>query len=501
MNSQADNKRTSLPKVHIAFGNGGVSTIADAWAGTFGSRGAPSERGLRSRRRAGPAHPAYLDLFVASPAADGTAREPPASRGLVALERLVNEAAAHCERLRQAARAASRQCHRARLAASVARRFLIRLLTWPVLQRLQKQAHRAELRRLDLHGELARCAVAVQVELDSATRAAFGDLGQVFAALAAGTVQDITASPAPARRHALAGRAGRAAPARLLERARAEPLVTEAAALRFASTRAGDLYLYPGFGLLHRRRHGLVCIDARELELAAGGPPEGGRGSTLVWHGPEGMTAAYLVDDAVAAQAFCAAFKAYRQKLEQLASRAGHARWPAAPESVADLMLPPITVVPPLPELRLRLFPAADLAVLAAAGLAVLLLVPSPSGSLALPAQAQGTVERLMARAAGLLAGTAEDRPEPTAIQVADLSGPPPRADVGAVPTPSVERGPALVRVSTANIRAEPRTSAAIVDRARRGESLIVLARRAGWVQVDAGGSLGWIDADLVTMD
>ncbi len=499
MSSQAGNKRTSLPKVRIAFGNGGVSTIADALAGTFGSRGAPSERGLRSRRRAGPAHPAYLDVLVASPAADGTAREPPASRGLAALERLVNGAAARRERLHQAVRAASRQCHRARLAASVARRLVIRLLTWPVLQRLQKQAQRAELRRLDLHGELARCAVAVQVELDSATRAAFGDLGQVFAALAAGTVQDITAAPAPTRRHALAGRIGRAAPARLLERAHAEPLVAEAAALRFASTRAGDLYLYPGFGLLHRRRHGFVCIDARELELTAGDPPEGGRGSTLVWHGPEGVTAAYLVDDAVAAQAFCAAFKAYRQTLEQLAARAGPARWPAAPASVADL-LPPITVVPSLAEQRLRLFPAADLAVLAAAGLAVLLLVSSPSGSLALPAQAQEAVERLMARAAGLWAG-AEDRPEPTAIQVADLSGPPPRADVGAVPAPSVERGPALVRVSTANIRAEPRTSAAIVGRARRGESLIVLARRAGWVQVDAGGSLGWIGADLVTMD
>jgi hypothetical protein len=166
--------------------------------------------------------------------------------------------------------------------------------------------------------------------------------------------------------------------------------------------------------------------------------------------------------------------------------------------------MPPITVVPLPAELRLRLFPAADLAVLAPVALAALLLMlpplGAPSGLLAFSAQAQLAVERLMAHAAGFLAG-AEDGMGQAAVQLADLPGSLPRAASTTVSAPSVEHGSALARVGTANIRAEPRTSAAIVGRVRRGESLIVLARGTDWVQVDAGGSIGWIHADLVEMD
>jgi hypothetical protein len=266
------------------------------------------------------------------------------------------------------------------------------------------------------------------------------------------------------------------------------------------TTPAGDLYLYPGFGLLHRRRGGFMPIDARALELTAG-PPADGRGGTLAWHGPAGMLAAYRIEDAAAAQAFCAAFATYRERLEQLASHAGPAPWPAG---AAGPGVPPITVVPPPAELRLRLFPAADLAVLAPAGLAVLLLtsppLEAPSGLPAFAGQAQLAFERLMAGAAGFLA-VAADGTGQEAVQAADPAGSLPGAASITASAPSVARSSALVRAGTANIRAEPKTSAAIVGRARRGESLLVLARGAGWVQVDAGGSTGWIHADLVEMD
>lgn len=85
-------------------------------------------------------------------------------------------------------------------------------------------------------------------------------------------------------------------------------------------------------------------------------------------------------------------------------------------------------------------------------------------------------------------------------------SAPPPAAPT-AVPVTKVEEEPPpapppeVVRVtgSTLNVRRDATTRAAVVTRVKRGERLVVLERKGGWVRVllPNGGS-GWVSARYV---
>jgi Bacterial SH3 domain len=81
-------------------------------------------------------------------------------------------------------------------------------------------------------------------------------------------------------------------------------------------------------------------------------------------------------------------------------------------------------------------------------------------------------------------------------------SAPPPPPPAAAPVTEAAPTVPApppeIVRVtgSRLNVRRDPATSAAVIARVKRGETLVVLGRDAGWVHVrlPAGGD-GWVSA------
>jgi hypothetical protein len=487
MSYQFGKDGTALPAVQVGFYDGGATATIGGLAGTIGSGSTTSVRGLLARLQPDASGPTYLDVaYDRAPASTTAAARRGA--GLVPLARVIDEALQHRRRLRRAVAAATRRRGRALLALRAASLFVVRLVTRPWLTLLQQQAHEAELQLHAAESELARCVVAVRAELEPAARAAFARLEAGFDRLAAGTVRCVPPTLAEGEPQRRGRRWAKLATARL-DRGPVEPVA--ATGLRLGDAGGRDLHLLPGLALLSRPDGGLAPLEPGALTVDVTAPPPGVDGALLVWRGPEGVVAAQLAHDTAAAQAFAAAYDAYRRELDRLAARdrAAVAAVPAPepPSEPAEAMRG-LSIVPPRTELRLPWYPLGDVAALAAVAVAAA-LVMNPS----LPA---GLLRADLPAAARLPTGQAEAAlPAVTADAATPAGAVPGPAAAPAMPTTAV------VRVDAANIRAEPRADAAVVGRARRGDSLAVLAQNDAWVQVGEGEPIGWIRADLIELD
>ncbi|MEK0082396.1 SH3 domain-containing protein [Benzoatithermus flavus] len=452
MSFQSGMGATSLPGVRVRFGEGGVSATVEGLAGAIGSGG--KKGGLRGWRRP-------------------DAEAPEASTGLVPLARMLDECLLRRKRLRQAMHAADQRRERAQLVLQAASLVVVRLLMWPALETLQQRVREAELQLHAARQELERCAVPVRIDLDPAARAAFARLGRSFDRLAEEAVDLVTTATGAS------GRQGKPASVRLERVGTGPVLVAGEQSLRLPASARGDgLHLLPGLALLERRDEAFVPLDPRELVLKVERLPHA---ALLRWSVPGSASGTFLAGDAAAALAFGDAYDAYRRELDRLAarSREAMAASAAAPEPAGDPTrpVPGIAVVPPQTEHRLLWFPLADLAALAAAGLTALLV--------ANPGLLRGAIPLEIVH---LLTG----RP-------GAADAPPPAASYPTLPAVSPTK--AIVRVDAANIRAKPKADAAVVGRARRGDSLAVLQRRDTWIQVGADEPLGWIREDLVELN
>jgi hypothetical protein len=385
----------------------------------------------------------------------GLSSEPAADTGLASLQRAIDDCLQHRRRLQQAVRAATARRRRAKLRLDAASIVVVRLLAWPLVRTLRTRVREADFPLHAALHALKRCAIPVTAELDAAATAAYDRLEASFDRVAEST-------------------AG-------LERAVPGPVVVGGRrSLRLASARQGEaLHLLPGLALLERRDGGFVPLDPLLVTLGLDRRADSLQSTSLAWLGP-GLSGALLAGDGSAAQALADDYDAYRRELNRLAMHHPEAV-PAAATAATAAPMQDLAMVPPEAEHRLPWFPVADLAALGAMVLAALVVASPGLFRETEPATALRT-----------LADSVEVAPA-----LPDATTP----AAAARHAPVALAGRAVIRVDAANIRAEPRPDAAVVGRARRGDSYEVLEQQDAWIQVGDGATLGWIREDLVELN
>lgn len=440
------------------------------------------------------------------------------SGGLAGLRTLILEA----ERLRgdldREATELGRRLTRASVLRAAFALFMLRLLTFRAVAALDRRLAKLDAALADVEARRAGCTVEVDVALDAAAQERFQALRRAFIALSrAGRIWDVTARQDVdrVRERTIADTALDRQPVSF-RLDRSPWLLTTGDALCLGNANGPDLYLYPGFVMLHGRGETLALLDLRTVSLDYAPsrfverdvPPGDARriGTTydkankdgspdrrfrdnrelpvmaygrVHVHSSSGLHEAYLISDQAAAERFVESYRAYRAELDRLGD-----------EQPAELAASPLAAKPE-PELvhkgdeprgGLRWFPWPDLAAVTILALIVVGLWAARTGAAgAMLAHASGTAQ---AWASVLhLGGQAE----------------PPAALVASEPAATRGSAPPATRISVAAaiapLRAVPDDMAAILGTVHSGEQLTVFARQGAWLQVGRSEPAGWLRA------
>lgn len=436
---------------------------------------------------------------------------------LLGLKQLLSDAARQRSELEHHFRAAMAVRERAWVALRRAEQFPLSLFSRRRLPDLRAAFLEAETEASDLIAAHAATQVGLDFALDQATANAFVGLEDAHAALVrCAAVWDITASIATDR---IAERtlASAAVTRKLVQLGRSHAAIVSSqwSALRFENANGEDIEILPGLCLLRQPAgNDYALIDLRQLRLEysaqnfleeealprdaqkAGttwkkvnrdGSPDRrfrnnfqipvARYGRLDFTTPNGVSEAYLVSDAAAAEAFAKAYHGLQEVLHAVPEDLGAV--PAAQPSVeaglahTPLRQPTLPQVPAAHEVTVGM----SLGLAACAALAWFTLqAPTPTqetlGSVAMatPAVMQEGVQA---------PHLAEENVGP--------AGPPPIA---------MER---VVTRQAANVRAEANGNAPVLRTAPTGTELQVFQRRGTWVQVGLDDPVGWIHGSLLT--
>jgi hypothetical protein len=454
-----------FPGVRLNFSRSGISTtIGIRGAGlTIGPRGTYANVGLpgtglsyrtrldspgAGRRPSLPAGPGWPDstpperrLPGDGPAPSNAAWGPEerigsapveflTSPGLEALRSLVHEVSNRRRDLEHEIAQRLAEISRLGLLESVCRWFLLRLLTFPLARSAERARIAAEAKHEELKEELAAARFELDFGLDDVVIREFGGLTRAFRLVErSAQIWDVTKRAAvvdKVRARTIASQSVNRESVHL-DIAQAPFVEGRWRALRFGNVNGEDLYLYPGFVMVHDRDGSFALIEIDQLDLESylvhfhedEGVPADARVVGHTWlnankdNTPDrrfrdnrqipvalygwiefktgGLHEAYLVSNAEAATEFATAFERYRQVLATFAARGGivagdESAPTAGPESAAgeDVELPqlPGAVRASAPR-RLGLgFPVIDLAVAAFLAWVAMGGLPRDAGSL-----------------------------------------------------------------------------------------------------------------------
>lgn len=548
-----------FPGVRLNFSRSGISTtIGVRGAGvTIGPRGTYANVGLPGtgfsyraridrpvgRRRPSRAADPFVPGWIESPGTDQRSpRDAPprsdapwlgpyerigsasveylTSPGLQALRDLVNEVAGRRRDLERETAQLRTEIRWLRQLEGLCRWLLLRLLAFPLARSAERKRIAAEAARAEVEELLEVTRFELDFAIDDVVVREFGGLERAYHRVQrSAQIWDVTGRAAIedwVRARTIARHSIEREPVGL-ELAQAPFVHSRWQALRFGNVNGEDLYLYPGFVMVHSPDGNFALVEIGQLDLESylvrfsedEYVPADARVVGHTWlkankdNTPDrrfrdnrqipvalygwlefrsaGLREAYMVSNADAATEFAAAFERYSRVLAAFAARGG---------IVADdgniSLTEPASVVsedaeePDLPggasvatPRRFGLgFPVTDLAALALMAWVWIAGLPLDAAWLSRPAAVVAPSEPVERAPAKVQPIEAKERP-------------------------AVSESEIRVTANLVNLRAGPGTAHAVVGQIKRGDVLQLLERRNEWLHVRLGDLDAWMHAKL----
>jgi hypothetical protein len=396
---------------------------------------------------------------------------------------------------------------------------VLRLLAFPLARAAERKRIAAEAERAELENLLAITGFELDFAIDDVVIREFGGLERAYQRVRrSARIWDVTGR-ADIRDWVRARTIARQSVEREpvgLDLAQAPFVASRWQALRFGNVNGEDLYLYPGFVMVHNPAGDFALIEIDQLELESylvrfnedEQVPADARVIGHTWlkankdNTPDrrfsdnrqipvalygwlefksgGLREAYMVSNADAATEFATAFGRYRRVLAAFAASGGtvaddvNEPLTAPPSSASDVAEGPhlpggAPVATPRP-FGLG-FPVTDLVAVAFVSWVWIIGLPFDAGSSSRPAAVVAPPEPV--------------DPVPAAEPAIEV----------VQPTKSMVE--VRITADIANLRSGPSTGHAIVGRASHGEVLQLLDRHSEWLHVRAGELDAWLHSAL----
>jgi Protein of unknown function (DUF4236) len=453
------------------------------------------------------------------------------SPGLQALRDLVDEVADRRGDLEREIAQLRSAIRRLKQLEAICRIFLLRLLTFALARAVERKRMVAEATRADHQETLAATAFELDFVIDDEVAREFGGLERAYQRVRrSAEIWDVTGRAAIedwVRARTIARQSVEREPV-CLDLAQAPFVHSRWQALRFGNVNGENLYLYPGFVMVHRPGAGFALIEIDELNLESfhvrfnedQAVPADARVVGHTWlkankdNTPDrrfrdnrqipvvlygwlefrsgGLHEAYMVSNADAVAEFATAFDRYRRNLAAFAARGGI----VATDGDAPLIEPPSAAseraeggVPAATPRRFGLgFPVVDIA--AAAILAWVVVVGLPRGTTVQTTEPAASVSEAPAQVepgTGGLVAPVQAEPEAGASVAPAQADPPPAVAEPPVPLLGVLAAGEdryWVTADRLNRRTCPSTACGIVGQLFFREAATIYEQKNSWARI-----------------